>query len=1812
MTDQEKIEFAKQQINKAISSGQRKEDAYAIVINTAKNLDLANSLFQDILYEDFKTAVKIVKQLTKEDAKERIEESFFLHLEESPLSSDTILGLYTLGRAYQEKYFLDRKELLDELQEIDDYAYDTLIKKEEHLLYINYIEMCYAYTGIVPQNAERLIRSDIKTNTKIQEKIKQLELEMYDSEDYDNLFFLAVSTNTLNNVKEFFQKSSNKIYEIVKRKEALPKTCFYAYFLDSDKSELEQRIEWHEKQINEKMTRDIVVDLIINRYKIRLLELESGKETFTPLSTSADDSTKKYIQGLSKKQQYEIFKDHAKLFNKVYLDSEKYLSIIYEDYKWNPFKAFEIVPHQRVSAGKKVPQTLYDKPVSNFRDNEFIQKYLEKEKEVLKQEAIEFAKNVSTSLDLIIRLYFTSILNYAISFSEFIESLKSSKRNSSFFLIYNTILKGYLCYESGELKLDTKFGKIKVSYTEDSNVESNINPGTNVSANISSYGFLDRAFRITNVTPNKSEIWNEECSNVVRAIQRGNKVELIEDNQRLGFLMELCRINNMVGVYHYLRLHNVEERIKKQVEQLLHFRVDKAKEESAEKIFYEYALGEEKEIITQKLCAYIQSVLEKVEYKATSDLTRDKVFDKFRIDISLMFQALQEIDPEFYEHLMKELKEKNLLSITYWNTDEKDYFEELQEEKYSFIREFYEVYPKYSYTIQEIQEIAKNQKKDTKLYLYLKLLSRNLRYYDSLKEEIRDSLEEDNRYVEWIKRIDLNIQIMGKPTLLNLLKGLPYDQTISEEKKHFVETAKKLFVYEEEPVVGNSLKEVIQGINYSISKERIERIKELSNEELTREEKLELAPVIIEVLENTNCTPASRLQLLKALGKNNPFHINGELSLKDFKWINKGINARLNAIAATISPQERINLYFLSPQHYLVDLFYFAKANEKTITVAEEDYYIRGTVNITNFGTKMTIYPTNILSKENHILGNVNDLKKEEYKMLPHFDEIPFKIKKVGERTVEVEAVIDLQEEEELWRKSLEDRSFFESLYREAKEKVLMHYCRKDVTKAYEFDKEQIIPKEKYIEISELLGSYSLFAVDHLFFMLVLNQEENFIERLTKINRIAERQLACLKLQEKLLEENRMDYFDRYILYLKDLSYLHDSFLLDAAKDIYDKSNVFQENYKKYNKDGFIEKSLITTDIKYFIDIKYLEFEKVLFSHDFEKVDEYINKCLSIPFPTEQDVAYTKFLTYKNVLKKDEIPNTYFEYWKEKEDSFELFDILNVRLDNHSVKVKFNFFEEKAETYEDYHKLILFAKPFLYLKEDAERVILKDEKLLGLKEELNNTNRESLQYYENRLQSQLKEIRKVNDVSLYNIDLIEFVGTILQKAKQYWKLDRKKELKQLVNFMLKNNIPVRGVIHSDEILNSLEEGQRKLVENQEVRRSFIIERKMRDIRGFFDTEKIISSSIYREWKELQRNLEDKIIDVEEIKSFEENLKQDEYARAWKIIFVKKLKQYELPIEEYLFTPGMKETYQQFLEDQEKVIKKEKTKKTQLFMDTLYNYCTEPNRKELTNAIGRIRRVLKNRRLVKEAAFQKSLFNFYYNLYHLSKRLYKNSENGLKVFIGTLRNISILNDTLLYKDISLEGIPDEEIHSRKTYIIDSDRNLFELIDNIYDFDEKKVLDQAKEEDKYYYYLALCYWDKKYIDYKVPLMINEDIESMLKNFITIALYDGVSPEEFFHSLKENNIMDTLDEETIKRIYYNGTIEALKVMFKKTEWEVTYRMMSVIKKNDYCQDAPKSTLLVKQKFVDTISPEYLEVINSYFMVNPYTNSNEEEKAQ
>lgn len=1798
MNNQERIEFAKQQIDKVVSSGNKKEDVYSTVLNTAKDLDLAELLFLDLVEDDYKVAIGVLKTINKEEVKERLEKSFFSYLKNQKITDKTIYGLYALNRSYQEKFFIDNKELLNDLIDIDDAVYDSLISLQEHELYINYVKLCYENTGCIPRNTEKLKNADIRSNTKIQEKIIELEKIMKNSEDYDNLFFLASSTNTLEKIKNIFSMSGRKIYEIVKKKKVKLRTMYYAYFLDSNEDELNKKIIWYEKLIKEKINEDKLAELIITRYMIRLLELENNlpinKLTILPL-----DGTKKYLDFFDEDEQYEIFILHAKLFNRTYSNLAKYKNICVEDRKWNPFKSVETIAYHRVVDGKKIPQIVYNRPIINFRKNKLVRNYLEKEKDVLRQEAIILANSISRSIDSSLKLYFTSILHYCLSLDEFICYLNPIKKRDDYFFIYNTLLEGKIHYENDQLYLDTEYGPLNVSYTDESKLNIAIFPGYVFVTNISSYNYETKTFRIVNCIPKENKQLHDLAVEVSRKVRKRQNFVIDESfSNNIDFYVELCRTDLLIGLYVYLK-NRPSELIRRQIEEILRFKSANFRDNIIY-YFIKYILDDDKDSILLQLIQYIREMLNKYAFRATQDLTRYREFNNFRTNINLFLSFLKELDTDYFKYILSQLEKSDLLSITYWDTD-KDYYKELLEDEYNYIREFYKVYPYYAYTRHDIEEVAFDVKDDLKFYLYLKLLSKNINYYQELEEKLMESLHEDNRYIEWIKRIELNIQLLNKNNLLYAIKGIPYTSEVLDEKKSFVDLATRLFDYTEELVYGNTIKELLQSINYNISEERLDRIKELSSFELTKQEKLELVPVIIEVLENTNCSPISRLNLLKTLGSNNPFYCNGDINLSDFKDIDKELKKVLNSILITLSDDEKIDLYFLSPLHLIVDVYYFASSNKDNIN--DTNYYIHGTVNVTNFGKRMTIIPTNLLCKENHLKCDVRELRLDDVLVIPHYDEISFKIKEVKDREIDVVPVLDYFVEDKLLNESLENKSFYESLYREEKEKVLMHYCRKDFIKAYEFDKEKIIPEEKYIDIAQLLSTYTLLGIDFLYFSLLLNREDLFKKRFLKIPRLDEKQEASLALQRKILEDNNPICFDRLILNLKDLNCLHDLFLLEEAKKLYKDREVFKKNYTQYNKDGMVENTLRSYDLKEYIFIKNLEYEKKLDTNDEEVIKQYVRKRINASYPSNYDIGYTKYLLYREIIRTKEIPQEYCDYIISKDETIDLRKILLDTISNGNVKQTFNIIKANSESFSDYKRLIVFGIEFPYLIDDIENLLVEHDELYILKDII-KVNQDMVDYVEGRVIQEYNIIKNSENYSPYNIRIIEYVYKLIQRIERYRRLESKQEIQLLINILLKIRIIVRDFIQIEEYSKYLTENQIPLIMNQN--NSFInpLDEAINGVYKLFNLTKLFTSNFYQDFNDfcltiesLNTNTVEKGIIIEEINKIVESLEKEEHRYNWFPILFYQLDIYGILNEEFFNTKISKNAFLSYIAKKNNKKSKKNTLKyikalfaTDETQENLYRLSISGSKKSLCKYIDKMKRYFKKKRFVKSIGFQKDLFDKYEELYYTLKLLRDNSQEGLKRLLDTLDYISILDKSIIPANISLKRYKEENLHSSKTEVSDAD---YYLLNN---YNKNTLISNAKEEDKYYYYLVLSYWNNKPFEYRCNLVWNDKTKDMLIDFIIITLLDGCSVDDFFDSLKENDFRKYIDEYLYNDAYEKAVRKTIDIMQQKTEWFITDNILGALK---YNPTDKIEKIKFKEKMLDSISEESISILKSYYEI-------------
>ena len=209
-------------------------------------------------------------------------------------------------------------------------------------------------------------------------------------------------------------------------------------------------------------------------------------------------------------------------------------------------------------------------------------------------------------------------------------------------------------------------------------------------------------------------------------------------------------------------------------------------------------------------------------------------------------------------------------------------------------------------------------------------------------------------------------------------------------------------------------------------------------------------------------------------------------------------------------------------------------------------------------------------------------------------------------------------------------------------------------------------------------------------------------------------------------------------------------------------------------------------------------------------------------------------------------------------------------------------------------------------------------------------------------------------------------------------------------------------------------------------------------------------------------------------------------------------------------------------------------------------------------------------------------------------LYKYNKPGVYILLEALRFISVLNEDSLYKEISLERFKDEDLHSKKAYVIEIDKYLLENIKDISNINEKEILDHADPEYKYYYYLVFCYWKKDYIDYSLELSYNEKIRSILVDFIIITLIQGVDVEEFFEKLKENNILKIMEKKEYYKIYKEAVDGVVAIMFEKTIWSATDSIMKVLKENRLEE---KDDLVMLKSFYDKMPEEHLKKWTSYY---------------
>lgn len=1459
MIDRDKIEYAKSQMNKAISLGKKKHDVYSTVLNTASDKELANYLFEEVLREDFKTAILIYKSIDNKAIKERLKISFFNSVLEKEISKEVLTTLMLLEEENYKDYldilFKNKQIILD----YDDIIFEATIGEEKFNYYLDYVEKCYFILNKIPYNIEKLKHAGIKTNQTIQKSIKRLESIMYEKKDLDNLFFVADSTDTLNNIPTLFNCSENEVYAKIDKNSVNQNTRFLAYYLGDNSSELSKLIGWFNKISTEKATREIAVDLVITLYKIRTLEIEFNKKEFIKLNKIKGNIQSFLEEVLTEEEEYNIFFYFSKLLNKAYSKADIFISLLPEFTSLNPFISTQKEGPARIVKENKINQTIFCERKINFLKNKRVKKFLEKEKEVLKSEVIILLKQLKPSYDNMVNFYFNSIFNYIISFEDYINTFPIHEEN--LFKIYNTYVEGKFRYINHVLYLETDYGLLKIiCINQDEKIRKTLLSKKEI-VNLFSLDYQTKCFKSTSVISKRPK---ELLFNVQNNLNNFFKKNLTQDELKeistYDFLIYSQVFDLIKYGYLYLKYKEIFKDLEEEIKELYQYKIDLEDDRNIETSFYKYILKFNREELLEDFTLRIEFKLNKFKNKCTTDLTSNKEFSNFRKNINNILDILYELDQDFYNDLREKIQEKGLESITYLKDAEEDYYQELTNEENSYIKEFYKVYPSDKYNKEEIISIINREESDLKFYLSLKVISNNSNWYYKFKDYLLNSNIDNLRYINWIKNLDFNINRLENSTLIYPIKNIPYnDSNFTDEELKFIDKIKSLFKYEENNFSNNSLKDILLSINNYLDDHILNSLKQ---KELLKEEKIKLAPILIQIICKKSLNNNDKFNILKTLDLNNPFNSNNDIQKEELPKIDENILKNSFTIFDSLSKEDSLEFYFISPMHFKVHFDNISrKCTLQELQYITEKYKFKGSLNIINQGKDVSVYITNILCK-NIIKCYVQSLKAYKFRIIPFKDKLNFRITDL-DRQIILEPIIDYSKEISLLESSLKDKTFYDSLTREEKEKVLLHYCRVNIVDAFNFDKEKIIKEEEYLNMAMRLSRYEKTSQDYLYLCLVTKSKEKFIEEISSSFNLKDKQISLLSLQKILLEKEDYSAYDTLIEYLDEINLLHISMLLSEGYDKIKQREKFIKYYKDYNENGEIEKNLLSENIEVYFRTKQLEVNRLKFSYENEayKIYEYNNRKFT--FLNENESLFLTYIILKEITIFKEIEDEVYNHLNRISPK------INQRYIN-LIYENINLVDAK-KVFDKYNELIIDSKSFEEKDINLKKLIAYSQYLPEIKELVKELLvRNNLLEYKNYLIPNMTELirikektetyffkfkntkKKLNDNYSCRLSVLEYLRYIYEKEYIYLKLESTESLRALIDSLLEKHSLFDKIIFNNKVYDYLSNRQRKILSSIN---SLYENKEVENVIKKINIPNMINSSWYQSLIELSENID---------------------------------------------------------------------------------------------------------------------------------------------------------------------------------------------------------------------------------------------------------------------------------------------------------------------------------------------------------------------
>ena len=1359
----------------------------------SKNLDITKELFNYYCENNFALALKIYQNVDVR-IKDAIKDVLFSHLNE--FNKDVVMSLYLLGKDYQITYF--KKHLID-VSLYDDFIYDVLINEEEHVLYLDYVEYCLEHYQIIVKNTKRLVMADLKSNNEAKRRIEKIILKLYQSKDYENMFDFANSTKSLSYLSSILHLTNKEIFAMVENLDISYYAKSLAFMLNYE-NELNGLYAWF-KYLKNNINFAKFIELIIT--KCRIMTWDNDFVLHIPLDFKELISK----QQLAKDEEYRLFYYELQTFRKFYRNPKEYLANFVINNKQNVFenkneylgKNVEVIP---MYFNGELIEREYDDYL-NFDLNEDIKNYLAKEADTLKSEVKIFINNCEMGTDALFRIYFNSILKYLISLDDFMELLNYKSED---YQIYNTKITGKLDYDKGNFYLKTSYGLIKIQILDF--VDSfTICPGLQILCDLTSYEWKNKVFYVSDIVWQMNKSNKDIYKEILRDVRKKNILEEYHQYFNREDFLIYCSLKGF-NEYEYLYYLYPDEfsNLKELIEKNIIYHIEQKNEYPMVKFFGKYIYGIDKKIILKEMIDYIRNILEKYKKDELEDLTNNNEFFYFRKHFNIIMNYLVDIDKEFYEKIIETLKQNKLLSITYF------YLDKIDNEYYSKIRKqdnivkFYESYPTFILVEDNLNVTNLDITDDLKFYILMKLLNRYPHMYEDVKPYLLKYFNKNTVYQEWLSKLFMNFFMFPKDSFLRAVIDENFDlTTLTIEEQEFVRDYR--FIIKADDLSNkNDLKSILNSIQKDFNEDVIDKVKLLSQEELSKTDKLLLAEPILRIISKTNLKIDKIYDLLMSLGINNPFHMNNNYSKTELPEITKyESNLLVKKANALNNITKRCNFYGMSPLHLYEDFSdFFTKTTTSNMRVFLANYKLYGTIRLNYDDKNVKVFLTNVKSKYFDLSCSIDYFTNLPYKIIPNYDLLEFAfLDKKNYQTVAIYPIINFDFEEEALAKSLDNYAYFEKLTREEQEKIIIHYIRKDIIKAYKFDTSHIVSEEKYIQIANLLNRYHYTYEDLIYLYLLMARKDLFQELITSIKKYNILQRSLFLLQTRLLEENDLEIYDRLLEYLSSIHYLNKRFIIIDALPILKKRDSYQKYYQSFDSKDPIEKEFGEAYLNEYFRLKLLDLQLLKYTYKDEAYKIYLREIFKYSDLDEREIIYSTYIILKKIILEEEISDEDY-IALEKLKSWELVkknrEVKALLADKFSINEYTKIFDKYAleGNPKDLPKIVLFSSFFPNLNFKLYNLII-DNEAYDLKKYIANdsyTNEE----IKKDIHLSISYLNDTRSLSMYNIKWLRWAKKLYMLEYYFRKLRLTNEIEILLNTLAKRKMLIKELIFFKDFL----------------------------------------------------------------------------------------------------------------------------------------------------------------------------------------------------------------------------------------------------------------------------------------------------------------------------------------------------------------------------------------------------------------------------